>query len=56
MQGENQSKSTSPSSLEEADFDCKYSKHVSLNYLSLFILEGNVFWDRYSAASNWINE
>jgi hypothetical protein len=33
------SKSTGPSSLGEADFNCKYSKHVSLNYLALFILK-----------------
>jgi hypothetical protein len=39
MQGANQSKSTSPSSLRDADFDCKYSEHVSLTNLALFILK-----------------
>jgi hypothetical protein len=39
MQGANQQKSTGPSSLGEADYDCKYSKHVSLINLALFILK-----------------
>jgi hypothetical protein len=41
------SKSTGPSSPGEADFDCKYFVHVSLNNLALFILKkiflGSVF-------------
>jgi hypothetical protein len=39
MQGVNQPKSTGPSNLGEADFNCKYPKHVSLINLALFILK-----------------
>jgi hypothetical protein len=39
MKGANQSKSTSPSSIGEADFDCKYPEYVSLINLTLFILK-----------------
>jgi hypothetical protein len=39
MQGANQPMSTGPSSLGEADFDCKYLEHVSLINLALFILK-----------------
>jgi len=46
-EGANQPKSTGPRSLEEADFDCKYPKYVSLINLALFILKkfflGSVF-------------
>jgi len=38
MQWANQTKSTGSSSLGNADFDCKYSEHVSLINLALFIL------------------
>jgi len=39
MQWANQPKSIGPSNLGEADFDCKYPKHVSLINLALFILK-----------------
>jgi len=39
MQEANQPKSTGPSSLGDADFNCKYSEHVSLINLALFILK-----------------
>jgi hypothetical protein len=54
MREANQPKLTEPSSLGEADFDCKYHEHVSLINLALFILN-NFFWDRYSIAHTLIN-
>jgi len=44
MQGANKSKSTGPSRLGEADFDCKYPENVSLINLSLFILKNFYFY------------
>jgi len=54
MQEANQPKSTRPSSLEEADFDCKYPDHVSLITLALFILK-KFLWDQYSAMHTLIS-
>jgi hypothetical protein len=49
MQRATQPKSDSPKCIREAEFDCKYSEHVYLFYLALFILKQNFSWDRYSA-------
>jgi hypothetical protein len=50
LQGANQPKSSGPSSLGEADFDCKYHKHISLINLALFILKENFLGSIFQCA------